>query len=412
MSTRVLYISGSIGLGHAGRDLAIASALRRHRPDVEIKWLAGDPARRLLEEAGETVLPESDGFVESGVAEGNAEEFSLNIVNYVQRAGTAWKRAVAAFAQVNARYDYDLLIGDEAYEVGMAMVKRPELRKAPFVMIYDFLGLDAMSWNPIERLAVWSINRRWGGGFKAAPPREDLVLFVGEPTDVDDRPLGLALANRRRYAERHYNFLGYVLPFDVADYADRSHVRKALGYDDRPLLVCSVGGTAVGVDLLRLCAASYAPLRERIPDARMVLVCGPRIDPTEVEAPDGVEIHGFVPRLYEHFAAADVAIVQGGSTTTLELTALRTPFLYFPLANHFEQNLVVAERVARHRAGRHMRYTETTPESLAQAIAGQIGRPVDWPPISSNGAARAAKLIDSLMHSPAAREQELKAAAA
>ena len=82
----------------------------------------------------------------------------------------------------------------------------------------------------------------------------------------------------------------------------------------------------------------------------MVLVCGPRLDPATVQTPSGVEVRRYVPRLYEHFAASDVAIVQGGGTTTLELTALRRPFIYFPLEGHFEQNLVVAKRLARHGA--------------------------------------------------------------
>lgn len=50
---RVLFISGSIGLGHAARDLAIAGELRRLDPAIEIDWLAGDPARRLIEDARE-----------------------------------------------------------------------------------------------------------------------------------------------------------------------------------------------------------------------------------------------------------------------------------------------------------------------------------------------------------------------
>lgn len=48
-SKKVLYISGSIGLGHAARDLAIANELRRQDPGIEIMWLAGDPARRLID---------------------------------------------------------------------------------------------------------------------------------------------------------------------------------------------------------------------------------------------------------------------------------------------------------------------------------------------------------------------------
>ena len=59
-----------------------------------------------------------------------------------------------------------------------------------------------------------------------------------------------------------------------------------------------------------------------------------------------------MPRLYEHFAACDVAVVQGGGTSTLELTALRPPFVYFPLEGHAEQTLVVAKRLARQGAGR------------------------------------------------------------
>ena len=35
--------------------------------------------------------------------------------------------------------------------------------------------------------------------------------------------------------------------------------------------------------------------------------------------------------LYRHLAACDLAVVQGGLTTTMELTAAKRPFLYFPL---------------------------------------------------------------------------------
>ena len=55
--------------------------------------------------------------------------------------------------------------------------------------------------------------------------------------------------------------------------------------------------------------------------------------------PDGEpfsEVRGYVPNLYQHFAACDLAVVQGWGTTTLELTALSRPFLYFPREQHFE----------------------------------------------------------------------------
>jgi hypothetical protein len=87
--------------------------------------------------------------------------------------------------------------------------------------------------------------------------------------------------------------VGYAFPFDPAHYTDKKKVREALGYDvERPLGVCAVGGTAVGVDLLRLCATAYPHIQERVRDVRMVLVCGPRIDPAHVQAPSGVEVRG------------------------------------------------------------------------------------------------------------------------
>lgn len=68
---RMLFISGSIGLGHATRDLAIATELRRARPGLEIDWLAAEPARTAIAEAGETMLPESAELPdETAAAEG------------------------------------------------------------------------------------------------------------------------------------------------------------------------------------------------------------------------------------------------------------------------------------------------------------------------------------------------------
>ncbi|MGZ6576618.1 MAG: alpha/beta hydrolase, partial [Solirubrobacteraceae bacterium] len=108
-SPRVLFVSGSIGLGHAARDLAIVRELRRLRPAVEVEWLAGDPARRLIEEAGETLLPESSELPdETGAAERASRGFSLNIVSYLLRARGAWKQTVASFEKVIERHAYDL----------------------------------------------------------------------------------------------------------------------------------------------------------------------------------------------------------------------------------------------------------------------------------------------------------------
>jgi hypothetical protein len=81
----------------------------------------------------------------------------------------------------------------------------------------------------------------------------------------------------------------------------------------------------------------------------------------------------------------------------MELTANRRPFLYFPLLHHFEQNFHVAHRLNRYQAGRRMDYATATPEVIAAAIAAELGRPVDYRPVETDGAARAANLIAQLI---------------
>jgi hypothetical protein len=53
--------------------------------------------------------------------------------------------------------------------------------------------------------------------------------------------------------------------------------------------------------------------------------------------------------------------VQGGLSTTMELAALRRPFVYFPLRRHWEQRHHVAHRLNHYRAGIGLDYAATTP---------------------------------------------------
>ena len=107
----------------------------------------------------------------------------------------------------------------------------------------------------------------------------------------------------------------------------------------------------------------------------MVVVAGPRIDPASLNAPAGVEVHAFVADLDRHLAACDLALVQGGLTTCMELAAAGTPFLYFPLQNHFEQNFHVAHRLDRYGAGRRMAFATSTPEMIADAMVETLRAP-------------------------------------
>jgi predicted glycosyltransferase len=230
------------------------------------------------------------------------------------------------------------------------------------------------------------------------PHVRDRAIFVGNPDDVVPDLLGPDLPAIRDWTEEHFDFAGYVTGFDPTRLGGREALRADLGFDDdEQVCVVTVGGSGVGGDLLRRVIAAYPEAKERVPALRMVVVAGPRIDPASLPAVDGLEIRAFVPDLYRHLAACDLAVVQGGLTTAMELTASRRPFLYFPLRHHFEQTFHVAHRLDRYEAGRRMDYDASPPDVIAEAIASEIGRDVSYRPVETDGARRAAGLLAEML---------------
>ena len=394
-SKKVLYISGSLGLGHVTRDLAIVEELRRQHPDIEIIWLATPPASTVLEQAGETLLPESADYAsDTDVAEGAAATYSLKMIKYLAGAKGAWAKKAKHFGQLMKKYDFDVVVGDEAYEVGIGVTDQPDLVGRPFVMMFDFLAVEPMTKNPLERIGLHYWNRVWVKTGAAFERDENHALFIGELEDIADKPFGFLLPNRREYAQKYYEFVGHVLRFDPADYVGKqSETRQKLGLRDAPLIVASIGGTAIGYRLLELTARSYPILKKKLGDLQMILVCGPRLSPESLTVPEGVQVRGYVPNLHEYYAASDLAVVQGGGTSTLELTALRRPFMYFPLEGWSEQEINVAGRCERHRAGVQMRFSETAPESLAEKAQEMMGKAVTYADVPTGGAKKAAAAI-------------------
>ena len=108
-------------------------------------------------------------------------------------------------------------------------------------------------------------------------------------------------------------------------------------------------------------------------------------------------MRGYVHELYRHLAACDVAVVQGGLTTTMELVAAQRPFVSIPLASHFEQRFHVRHRLERYGATTRLDYGDITPATLGATLA-ELRRSTPWyRPVDGGGAANAASLIAELL---------------
>ena len=398
---RVLYLSSPIGLGHAQRDLAIARELRRLRPDLEIDWLAQHPVTRFLEASGERVHPASASLAsESRHIESESGEHDLHAFQAIRRMDEILLANFMVFRDIVRDDPYDLWIGDESWEVDHYLHENPELKTAAYVWLTDFVG-----WLPMpdggepEATLTADYNAEMIEHVERFPRVRDRAIFVGNPDDIVPDSFGPGLPRIRDWTERHYAFSGHITGFDPIDPADRPALRAELGFGaDEQVCIVSVGGSGVGADLLRRAVAAYPEAKRLVPNLRMVVVAGPRIDPATLppERP-GLEIRAYVHELYRQLAAADLAVVQGGLTTTMELTANGRPFLYVPLRHHFEQAFHVRHRLERYDAGIPMAFEDATPDALAEAIAAHIGTTPPFRPVERDGAERAASLIAPLL---------------
>jgi UDP:flavonoid glycosyltransferase YjiC (YdhE family)/pimeloyl-ACP methyl ester carboxylesterase len=393
---RALVVSSPIGLGHAWRDVAIARELRRQVPGLEVHWLAQAPLTTLLAECGETVHPMSAHLApEAAHVDAESGEHQLHCFQMLRRLDEIFCANFMVFHDLVQEEPFDVWIADEAWELDYFLHENPELKTAPYVWMTDFVGVLPMPGaGEREQFLTADWNEQMVEHVARHPRLRDRSIFIGDPADVVAEPLGPGLPSIPDWTGDHFQFAGYVTGFEPDEIADREALRAEFGWGPgEQVCVVATGGAAVGVDLLQRAVAA----KRHLPEVRMVVVAGPRIDPAALSANGDVEVLGYVHKLYRLLAACDIAITHGGLSTTMELTAAGRPFLTYPLRDHFEQNLHVAHRLDRHRAGRRMSYETDGPEELAAAVKEELARERAYAPIAPGGAARAAGIIAELL---------------
>lgn len=397
---KALFVSSAIGLGHVQRDLAIARALRSLEPDLQVDWFTVQPASTYLEREGERVHPACAHLAnESRHFERVAGEHDLQAFFALRTMDEVMARNFMVFTDLLAHEHYDIVIGDEAWELDYHYHENPELKRQPFVFLTDFIGCLPMT-EEDEREAFLCADRNAEeiAHVERYPWIRDRALFVGNPEDVPELPFGPGLPRIRDWARRNFAFTGYALPFDPAALADTEALRARHGYRaDEKLVIASVGGTGVGTPLLRKIVEAFPLMKRQVPELRLVLVTGPRI-PADAFAPiDGLDVRPYVHNLFEHLACSDLALVQGGLSTCMELVATGKRFLSFPLQRHFEQCIHVRNRLHNYCADCAVQFKGLTAASLADRALQAMEAPVAYRPVETDGAHRAARAILEVM---------------
>lgn len=397
---KALFISSAIGLGHVQRDLAIAREMRRQCPDLEVDWFTVHPASTYLEQEGERVHPACRRLAnESRHFERQAGEHDLQAFFALRTMDELMALNFLVFADLVRSEHYDIVVGDESWEVDYHYHENPELKRQPFVFLTDFIGCLPME-EGNEREAFLCADRNADDIEHVAryPWIRDRALFVGNIEDTPEVRFGPDLPVIRDWAQRNFAFTGYALPFDPAQLADTEALRARHGYRrDEKLVIAAVGGTSVGAPLLDKIAEAFPHMKRQVPELRMVLVAGPRVPRDRFPRHEGLDVLPYVHNLFEHLACSDLALVQGGLSTCMELVATRRPFLSFPLERHFEQCIHVRNRLHNYCADCAVHFRDLTARELADKALGTMHAPVQYKPVETDGAARAARHILSVM---------------
>ena len=398
---RALFISSPIGLGHVQRDLAIARELRKLQPDLAIDWFTVDPAARYLQQEGERLHPITQRLAnESRHFEKVAGEHDLSAFFALRTMDEIMSHNFMTFIDLIEAEHYDLVIGDESWDVDYFFHENPELKRQPYVFMTDFVGcLPMEQGNQREAALCADRNADEIEHIARYPYLRDAAIFVGNREDVTEQTFGPGLPGIRDWTDRNFCYCGYCLPFDPQSLSDTERLRAQHGYrSDEKIAIAAVGGTATGAHLLHRIAAAFPHMKRELPELRLILVTGPRLSAQRFEPQPGLELRPYVHNLYEHLACCDLALVQGGLSTTMELVATRRPFLSFPLQRHFEQCIHVRRRLVNYAADRSVDYAATLdPEVLARRALTAMHEPVRYRPVETDGAARAALRIAQLL---------------
>jgi UDP-N-acetylglucosamine--N-acetylmuramyl-(pentapeptide) pyrophosphoryl-undecaprenol N-acetylglucosamine transferase len=336
----ILFFTSPIGLGHASRDVAIASKL-----NADLTFVSGEGAARMIAEYGFSVkdLYRHKGFeVDSSGQLKRAFKWIMDYYSYYKRC----KEIAYDLIDTNT-----MVIADEDF----AATSIAQEKNVPNIVITDILQTRFT-----RGMLASTIEKKMNKAMKEMIDKSILVIIPG-------------------YGDDHDNF-AYVGPIVREVNADREKLREQFGFSRKTILV-TIGGTDAGLFLVKKAIEVYGRIKNRI-DADMVITSGPSMN----IGFEGIRNFGYVKNLHEMVYASDLLISLAGRSTADEAAVYGTPGIFIPIKDHFEQE----ENAKRYG------YTFNDINRLDELIIEKLDSPRESI-TTSNGAERAARLISNLI---------------
>ena len=362
----LLYSHDTYGLGHFRRNSAIAHAIRRHEPGVNLVMLTGSAL------AGEWHLPDSVELVRMpGVVKFGPEEYRpLAPISMSQLRA----ERVGLICSTLLRVRPDVFLVDHA-PLGM----KGELR-LPLQMTHDVLletrvvlGLRDILDDPATVRRTWTEQ----GVYTALESFYDQVLVYGCRGLFDVGELySLPRSVRRRTVFTGYVAKDYSVEPNPASATVWNRARRA---GERRVLVMG-GGGGDAAELFRAFFGAWPRIR-KTGRVRALLVTGPLMPDSarqEVERlahGAAVDLIRSSTSLLSLIAAADVVVSMGGYNSVVESLSARRALVVFPRTAPRREQLIRARMLERLGLARVVVPSKSASRELGLAVLQALEEP-------------------------------------
>lgn len=337
----VLFFTSPIGLGHATRDVAIASKL-----SANVTFVSGEGASRMIHDYGFQVkdLYKHEGFDVDHTGElKHPFKWIMGYWSFYKKC----KEIATNLIDSNTK----LVIADEDF----ASTSIAQENNIPNVVITDVLRTSFT-----KGMFASAIEKKMNKTMKEMIDKSTLVIIP----DI---------------GEDHDNF-AYVGSIVREINSSREELRKKFGFERKTILV-TIGGTDSGLFLVNKTIEAYNLIKDKI-DAELVVVSGPSID---INVP-AIKHLNYVKNLHEMVYSSDLVVSLAGRSTIDEADVYGTPGIFIPIKNHFEQE----ENAKRH--GFTFDDINKLPELITEKLVSER-KGIK----ANNGAEKAARLISNLI---------------
>ena len=296
---------------------------------------------------------------------------------------------------------YDLVIADEAWDIDHYWHEHPELKKAKLAWFTDFVGYVPMpSGGEHEAFLTTDYNAEMIEHIERHPGVRDRAIFVGNPEDIVPHVVRHRTCRRCATGCRSISILPATSSASIprASAAGNS-LRERLGYrDDERVCIVTVGGSGVGAHLIRRILQSYPMVQAKLPELRMIVVAGPRIDPASLAAPAGRRGAGFRARSRSPSCGLRSGAGAGRAHHLHGACGGRHAVPLFSAARTISSRTSTSPTGSAAMAQeRQMEFAASTPDMIADAMMLALSSPDKPNPVEADGARRAARMIAELL---------------